>query len=74
MDALDFQLATHCRIYYLWRPTLKDTNDDMVLELAVSANAGVVVAFNVPDFKGSDRFGIRAIGPKEFLREIGAIE
>jgi hypothetical protein len=29
-----------------------------------------IVTYNVRDFKGSDKFGIRAITPKEFLQVI----
>src|SRR5687767_2878921 len=38
-DVLDHlcTIAEHHKIYYLWRPFLKDPMDDMVLELAVSA-------------------------------------
>jgi putative PIN family toxin of toxin-antitoxin system len=50
-------------IYFLWRPTLKDPKDDMVLELAVTANADAIVTFNKADFRGTDKFGIRVITP-----------
>ncbi len=33
-------VASHRRIFYLWRPVLKDPGDDMVLELAVEAGVG----------------------------------
>ena len=55
------------------RPTLADPKDDMVLELAVDAGAPVIVTFNVRDFIGADRFGVRAITPREYLQEIGDI-
>jgi hypothetical protein len=57
----------------LWRPTLAAPKDDMVLELAVDAGAPVIVTFNVRDFIGADRFGVRAITPREYLQEIGDI-
>lgn len=57
----------------LGRPTLSDPKDDMVLELAVDAGAPVIVTFNMRDFVGIDRFGIRAITPREYLQEIGAV-
>jgi len=31
-------MAHHHKIYFLWRPLLRDVNDELVLELAVSAN------------------------------------
>jgi putative PIN family toxin of toxin-antitoxin system len=63
-------MAHHHQIYFLWRPFLKDVNDDLVLELAVSANCEHILTHNVRDFKGGERFGIQAITPKEFLQII----
>ena len=63
-------MAHHHQIYFLWRPFLTDVNDDLVLELAISANCEYILTHNVRDFKGSERFGIRAIPPKEFLQII----
>ena len=63
-------MAHHHQIYFLWRPYLSDVNDDLVLELAVSANCEYILTHNVRDFRGSDRFGIQAITPKEFLQII----
>jgi putative PIN family toxin of toxin-antitoxin system len=63
-------LAHHHQIYFLWRPYLSDVNDDLVLELAVSANCEYILTHNIRDFKGSERFGIQAITPKEFLQII----
>jgi len=65
--------AHHHRVYYLWRPMLKDARDDMVLELAVSASCRFIVTYNLNDFKGVERFGINPITPKTFLETIGAL-
>ncbi len=72
-DILDYLCAVaSCRsVFFLWRPTLPDPKDDMVLELAVDAGAPVIVTFNIRHFVGVDRFGIRALTPREFLQEIG---
>ncbi len=67
------RVASHHRIHYLWRPVLRDPNDDMVLELAVAAHASAIVTFNVSDFTGADRFGVSVVRPAEFLRQIGEI-
>ncbi len=64
-------VASHHKIYYLWRPFLRDPSDDMVLELAVSSDASVIVTHNKRDFAGVDRFGLRVLSPREFLVEIG---
>ncbi len=45
----------------------------MVLALAVDAGAPVIVTFNFRDFVGVDRFGIRALTLREYLREMGEI-
>ncbi|MBE9069011.1 putative toxin-antitoxin system toxin component, PIN family [Leptolyngbya cf. ectocarpi LEGE 11479] len=51
---IDFQcsVATHHQIFFLWRPYLRDSKDDMVLELAVKAECDSVVTYNTRDFAG----------------------
>jgi predicted nucleic acid-binding protein len=74
-DILDYicQVAEHRRVFFLWRPYLRDPSDDMVLELAVESGSGWIVTHNVRDFGGIERFGVRAIRPREFLRQIGEL-
>lgn len=74
-DILDFVIsrANQWQIYYLWRPQLKDPGDDMVLEIAVTANCDHIITYNVNDFKGVEKFGIKAITPQEFLEMAGEI-
>jgi predicted nucleic acid-binding protein len=67
-------MAHHHKIYFLWRPTLSDVNDELVLELAVTAGCEYIVTHNVSDFKGVDRFGIQAITPREFLQIIREVK
>ena len=66
-------VANHRRIFYLWRPFLSDPRDDMVLELAVSANCDIIVTFNLDDFEGVEEFGIRVMTPRDLLRKIGEL-
>ncbi|MDT7856019.1 PIN domain-containing protein [Rubrivirga sp. S365] len=66
-------LAVPHRIYFLWRPYLRDPDDEHVLELAVAAGCDYVVTYNRTDFAGAERFGVSVADPKELLREIGAI-
>jgi predicted nucleic acid-binding protein len=70
---LDFhcQVAARHPIFFLWRPFLRDPKDDMVLELAVKAECQVIITFNVRDFAGVERFGVRALPPAAFLEKIG---
>lgn len=59
--------AHHRRIFFLWRPFLRDPKDDMVLEVAVEAQCRHIVTFNTRDFAGTEQFGVRPITPREFL-------
>ena len=72
-DILDYVCAAGQRqlIYFLWRPTLPDPSDDLVLEVAVHGQCDRIVTFNTRDFVGSDRFGVRVETPAAFLRSIG---
>lgn len=72
---LDYICATseHKKIYYLWRPCLKDPKDDMVLELAVAAEADYIVTYNIKDFKLATKFRIKVATPKEILILIGEL-
>jgi len=67
-------MAQHHKIYFLWRPFLSDPNDELVLELAVSAKCEYIVTHNISDFRGSGKFGIQAITPKEFLQVIREVK
>ena len=66
---LDFLLSvSHLQeIYFLWRPVLPDPDDDLLFELAVAANARYVVTHNLRDFRGMEKWGIRAVTPSDFL-------
>jgi len=66
-------IANQWEIHYLWRPFLKNPKDDMVLELAVSANCDYIITYNQRDFQGSEKFAIEIITPKDFLQLIGEI-
>lgn len=73
-DLLDFLIANanRPRISYSWRPILRDADDDMVLELAIAAQAGFIVTHNLRDFVGAERFGVGVLTPAEFLRKLEA--
>ena len=61
----------HHSIFFLWRPTLRDPDDELVLEVAVAAQSPVIVTHNVKDCDGADQFGVRVYTPREWLRSIG---
>jgi putative PIN family toxin of toxin-antitoxin system len=54
-------------IHFLWRPFLRDPDDDMVLELAFAAGCRYIVTHNAKDFEGSQQRGIAAVLPRDFL-------
>lgn len=57
-------------IYYLWRPFLRDPNDDMVLECAVASGSRFIVTHNIKDFRRSQELGVEAITPGHFLQHL----
>lgn len=74
-DILDYlcKIASKREIFYLWRPFLKDPGDDFVLELAVESQSDFIITYNLKDFKGIEKFGLKAITPREFLKFIGGL-
>ncbi len=72
-NLLDYicRVALRQSIFYLWRPVLRDSRDDMVLEVAVAAGADAIVTFNRRDFAASETFGVEVISPRELLQRIG---
>ena len=72
-DVLDYLCAAgeHQQIYFLWRPTLPDPSDDLVLEVAVHGHCDRIVTFNSRDFVGSRQFGVKVETPSEFLLSLG---
>jgi predicted nucleic acid-binding protein len=72
MDTILDRLAAtmqHVLIWYLWRPRLRDREDDMVLEAAANAAATHLVTFTIRDFaKAPGNFGIQRWRPSELAR------
>lgn len=57
-------VAEPVRLAFLWRPMVRDPDDDMVLEAAVNGNAQGIVTFNIRDFdKAASRFVIDVVSP-----------
>ncbi|MFK7801711.1 MAG: putative toxin-antitoxin system toxin component, PIN family [Anaerolineae bacterium] len=73
IDAFCALSIRHDEIYFRWRPELPDVGDEFILNLAVIAQCHYIITFNVKDFRGSEKFGVEAIRPKDFLQLIGAI-
>lgn len=60
------------RIYFLWRPNLRDEGDNHVVELAVAGAADRIVTKNLRDFRNMEiQFpGIRVLAPETLLEEM----
>ena len=44
------KFSEHQEVCYLWRPMLKHSGDDLVVELAFASGAKKIVTFNIGDF------------------------
>jgi putative PIN family toxin of toxin-antitoxin system len=65
--AMAIPVATH----FLWRPQLRDVNDEMVLETAVNGRANALVTFNVRDYGNiAAQFRVEVLLPREALARI----
>jgi putative PIN family toxin of toxin-antitoxin system len=57
-------------VHFLWRPFLRDPDDDMVLECAVASSCEFIVTHNVRDFRRVEELNVRAITPADFLNRL----
>ena len=71
-DVLDIicAMAQFQDIHFLWRPQLRDPNDEMVLETAVNADADHLVTHNIRDFALAQKFRAKVVTPRTFLDDI----
>jgi putative PIN family toxin of toxin-antitoxin system len=57
--------------YFLWRPRLRDPDDEMVLEAAANGRADMIVSFNARDFgQAAQAFGIGLALPAQALKRL----
>jgi putative PIN family toxin of toxin-antitoxin system len=57
-------------VHFLWRPFLRDPDDDMVLECAVSSGSQYIVTHNIKDFRAAQSLNVEAIKPGDFLERL----
>lgn len=58
-------------VHFLWRPQVRDPNDEMVFEAAINGRADALVTYNVADFEeASERFEIEILRPGELLKRL----
>lgn len=61
------KVSEHRKVFYLWRPILRDPKDEMVLEAAVASRSSALVTHNIKDFRGAETLGVTVRTPAEFL-------
>ena len=77
-DERETLLATYAascdwvKLYYSWRPNLKDEGDNFLIELAVAGGAEAIVTHNVKDFKQSELrwANLSILTPQQCLEEL----
>lgn len=64
-------LAEPVTIHYLWRPQLRDPNDEMVLEVAVNGQAEAIITFNRKDYGSvTESFNVEVLLPAQMIKRI----
>jgi predicted nucleic acid-binding protein len=69
LDAV-IAMAEPVHTHFLWRPQLRDPNDEMVLEAAVNGRADALVTFNLRDYGNAAEFGVGILLPREAIGRI----
>lgn len=64
-------MAEPVETHFLWRPQLRDPNDEMVLEVAVNGRADALVTFNIRDYgEAPSHFGVELLLPRKAIGRI----
>ncbi|MBF2049257.1 MAG: putative toxin-antitoxin system toxin component, PIN family [Leptolyngbya sp. IPPAS B-1204] len=58
------------QIYYLWRPNLRDEQDNHLIELAIAGNARAIVTNNIRDFQDAELIfpNLSILQPEQLIR------
>lgn len=67
LDAL-YAVCRPVEISFLWRPMLRDADDEMLVEVAVNGRADRLLTFNERDFAGAGRLGVTVERPRPAWR------
>jgi hypothetical protein len=63
-------LAEPREIHFLWRPWLRDADDEFVLETALAAGNVPIVTHNLSDFAAASTVGIRIMSAHDLATEL----
>ena len=64
-------LVEPVEVHFLWRPQVRDPNDEMVLEAAINGQADALITYNVTDFAlAGERFAIPILRPTDLLKKV----
>lgn len=63
----------HQNVFFLWRPMLRDPDDDMIVELAVAGGCEFIITHNVADYALMSGFDLEALTPGQFLHRLGEL-
>lgn len=66
-------VVTRVEIQFLWRPQLRDANDDLVLELAVNGqglgdSVGIITSNQKDFWPQASKFGVSVMTPRHFFQ------
>jgi putative PIN family toxin of toxin-antitoxin system len=57
--------------HFLWRPQLRDPDDEMLPDTAVAGHCDAIVTFNSRDFlPAARRFGLEVLLPRDIIRRL----
>lgn len=63
-------ISYRTKLHFLWRPFLRDSFDDKVLETAVNGQAKAIITYNTKDFVGVKKyFDIDILTPAELFEK-----
>ena len=64
-------LVEPVEVHFLWRPQVRDPNDEMVLEAAINGQADALITYDVTDFAlAGARFAIPILRPADLLKKV----
>lgn len=65
-----YSVCSWVPIHFLWRPNLRDENDNFLIELAIASNAQFIVTNNIKDLNGAELTfkGLKVVKPEQLLR------